>query len=109
MDLQLCVVAETDPNAHQVRLTVTGQLSESNHQLLLKAIRQARTLTVDAQALVNPTGAEQVQATAVDFLIWELEHHTGGSTRPVGIILPDSMTGPSRTGPATEAHTIWSG
>ena len=78
MELQLCVITDIDPDTERVHLTVTGTLTQANHQLLCQVVQQSRTLTANTEVLVDLTTAGRTDNTAVDFLIWELDHHEAG-------------------------------
>lgn len=62
-----------------MHLTVTGALTQGNHQLLCRVVQQSRTLTANTEVLVDLTTAGRTHNTAVDFLIWELDHHEAGA------------------------------
>lgn len=110
MQLQLCVITDVDPEIERVHLKVTGVLTEANHQLLYQVIRRSRSLPHNTGVLVDLTTAERIDHTAVNFLIWELDHpETGGPLRPVGFVLPDHAVTHPGIGPAPEPPMVWIG
>ncbi|MEX5258533.1 hypothetical protein [Kocuria arenosa] len=78
MDLQLSVITDIDPDTHRVRLAVTGALTEANHQLLLRVIQQAQISSSAAAVRVDLTGLQQLEAAAVELMVWELDRASTG-------------------------------
>ncbi len=110
MDLQLSVLADIDPDTHQVHLTVTGTLTEDNHQLLLRVLQQAQALTAGLEVLVDLTGTTSWEASAVDLLLWEIDHHDpDGPLSPVGFAVPAPPACSSGAGAAPGPRTVWIG
>jgi hypothetical protein len=88
MDLQLSVLTGIDPDTHQVHLAVAGTLTEDNHQLRLRMLEQAQARTAGLEVLVDLTGTTSWEASAVDLLLWELDHHDpDGPLSPVGFVV----------------------
>lgn len=88
MDLQLSVLTGIDPDNRQGHLTVTGTLTEDDHQLLLRVLQQAQALTAGLEVLVDLTETTSWEASAVDLLLWEADHHDpDGSLSPVGFVV----------------------
>ncbi|GAA1758875.1 hypothetical protein [Kocuria aegyptia] len=109
MDLQLSVLTDIDPDTHQVHLTVTGALTEDNHQLLLRVLQQAQALTAGLEVLVDLTGTAS-RASAVDLLLREIDHHDpDGPLFPVGFVVPAPPACSSHAGAAPEPRTVWTG
>lgn len=89
MDLQLCVLVQIDLDGRHVRLVVTGRLTETNQRGLHPVIGRARSLTSATEVLVDLTGAEHVEAAAVDLLSWEIDHGDfSAAGGPVAFVLP---------------------
>lgn len=108
MDLQLSVLTDIDPDTHLVHLAVAGTLTEANHQLLLQVLQQARALPAGLEVLVDLTGTTSWEASAVDMMLWEIDHHDRGeSLRPVGFVVP---TPPAcSSGAVPGSRTVWTG
>jgi hypothetical protein len=110
MDLQLCVLTDIDLDTEQVRLTVTGALTEANHQLLCQVVHRAQVLTASTEVVVDLTGTASWEASAVDLLLWEIDHHDpDGSLRPVGCVLPAPPASFAEVGAAPGPRTVWIG
>jgi ABC-type transporter Mla MlaB component len=108
MELQLCVAVETNPEGTQVRLVVTGHLTESNHRALFLLAKRARGLSSHAEVVVDLTGAASVEASAVDLLMWELDHHhASAAEHPVGIVVPEPLPPSSGSGTVPGRQTLW--
>ncbi|MEX5305590.1 hypothetical protein RF644_07480 [Kocuria sp. CPCC 205258] len=99
MNSQLSVITDIDPDTHRIHLAVTGTLTESNHQLLLRVLRQSQALTAGLEVLVELTGTTSWEASAVDFLLWEVDHHDPHkSLPPVRFVVPAPPASSSATG-----------
>ncbi|MGX5358114.1 hypothetical protein [Kocuria sp. KH4] len=109
MELQLCVAAEIDPDGHRLRLAVSGALTTTNQQLLASVITGCRVLSVGA-VVVDLRAAQCPEDTAVDLLLWELEHDPPAPpARPVGLLLPGPGARSSGCGAAPTCRTVWVG
>ena len=84
MDRKLSVLVQIDLDGRGLCLVVTGCLTERNHHVLHPVIRRARTLLPPMTVTVDLTGAEHVEATAVDLLRWATDHDK--SLSPVKIL-----------------------
>ncbi|MGX5358237.1 hypothetical protein [Kocuria sp. KH4] len=112
MDLQLSVLTGIDPVTHGVHLVVTGTLTEDNHQLVLRVLQQAQARTAGLKVLVDLTGTTSWEASAVDLLLWEIDHHDpDGSLSPVGLVVPAPPTSSSSSGAdaVPAPRTLWAG
>ena len=108
MELQLCVTVETDPEGTQVRLVVTGQLIKSDHRALFLLAKRVRALSARTEVVVDLTAAKFVESSAVDFLIWGIDHHEASATdRPVGIELSTPPASASGAGALPGRRTLW--
>lgn len=74
MDHKLSVLVQIDLHGAYVRLIVTGCVTEANQHALHPLVARARTLIPTVAVTVDLTGAEHVEAGAVDLLRWALEH-----------------------------------
>jgi hypothetical protein len=74
MDHKLSVLVQIDLHGAYVRLVVTGCVTEANQHVLHPLVARARTLIPPVTVAVDLTGAEHVEAGAVDLLSWALEH-----------------------------------
>lgn len=110
MELQLCVVAETDLDGRRMHLVVSGILTTANQQLLASVITGCRALSTGASLLVDLRAAQHPEAAAMDLLAWELEHDPPASPPcPVSLILPGPMAQPPGCGAAATIPIIWVG
>ncbi|MGQ1797368.1 hypothetical protein ACT4S5_09555 [Kocuria oceani] len=110
MDLQLSVLTGIDPDTRQVKLTVTGTLTEDNHRLLLRVLEQARARTAGLEELVDLTGTTSWEASAVDLLLWEIDHHDpDGALFSVGFVVPAPPANSSGAGALQGSWTVWTG
>ncbi len=112
MDLQLSVLTGIDPDTHQVHLTVTGTLTEDNHQLLLRVLQQAQALTVGLEVLVDLTGTTSWEASAVDLLLWEIDEHDPDAPLSPGgfvVVAPPASSSGSGTDAVPGPRTLWAG
>ncbi len=108
MELQLCVTVEADPEGTQVRLVVTGQLIKSDHRALFLLAKRVRALSTRTEVVVDLTAAKFVESSAVDFLIWEIDHYEASATaRPVGIELSAPPASASGAGAVPGRRTLW--
>ncbi len=101
MDHKLSVLVQVDLDGHDVRLFVTGCLTEVNQHALYPLIRRARTLIPPVTVSVDLTAAEHVEAIAVDPLRWAVDHDAGmEGASPVELLtptgLPDHPPAPAR-------------
>jgi hypothetical protein len=99
VELQLTVVAEITPDQKQVHLMLTGRLTATNQQMLYPLIHRARNLTPTTEVIIDLTAVEDPEATTVDLLRWEIEHHeTNAPCSPTRLVLPEPPTdGPPGT------------
>lgn len=74
MDHKLSVLVQIDLHGAYVRLVVTGCVTETNQHVLHPLVARARTLIPPVAVAVDLTGADHVEADAVDLLRWALEH-----------------------------------
>ncbi|MEX5258493.1 hypothetical protein [Kocuria arenosa] len=89
MDHKLSVLVQVDLQGAYVRLVVTGCVTEANQHVLHPVVARARTLIPPVAVSVDLTGAEHVEAIAVDLLRWALEHDdTAPGTGPVSVLAP---------------------
>lgn len=110
MDLQLSVITDTDPDTQRVRLAVTGTLTEDNHQLLLRVLQQTQARTAGLEVLVDLTGTTAWEASAVDLLLWEIDHHDPDQPlSPVGFVVPAPPECSSDAGVALRPRIVWTG
>jgi hypothetical protein len=110
MDLQLSVITDIDSVTHRVHLAVTGALTEDNHQLLLRVLQQTQALTAGLEVLVDLTGATSWEASAVDLLLWEIDHHDPDEPlSPVGFVVPAPPACSSGAGALPGSRTVWTG
>ncbi|MGC5668507.1 UNVERIFIED_CONTAM: hypothetical protein RF653_17420 [Kocuria sp. CPCC 205316] len=110
MNLQLSVITDIDPATHQVYLTVTGTLTEANHQLLLRVLQQTQALTAGLEVLVDLTGTASWEASAMDLLLWEIDHpDPDESLPPVGFMVPTPPACSPGTGATPGPRTVWTG
>jgi hypothetical protein len=81
--LELSVFVDIDGHGHNVRLVLTGHLSETNQQGLYLLIRNGRRLTPGTRVIVDLTGLHAADPHAVDLLRWEADHDPtcGGPVR----------------------------
>lgn len=108
MDLQLSVITDIDPDTQRVRLAVTGTLTEANHQLLLRVLQQAQALTAGFEVLVDLTGTTSWEASGMDLLLWEIDHHDpDGALSPVGFVVPAPLARSSGSGADQGLRTVW--
>ena len=108
MDLQLSVLTDIDSDTQRVRLSVTGTLTEDNHQLLLRVLQQTQALTAGLEVLVDLTGTTSWEASALDLLLWEIDHHDPDEPLlPVWCVVPAPPACSSGTGTAPAPWTVW--
>ncbi|MEX5270412.1 hypothetical protein [Kocuria sabuli] len=94
MDHHAAVLVQVDPLSASVRLVVSGCLTEDNQQAVRPFIVRARTLIPPATVTVDLTGADHVEATAVDLLRWTLDEDAMlEGSGPVELLLPDPLPG----------------
>jgi hypothetical protein len=87
MDHKLSVLVQIDLHGAYVRLVVTGCVTEANQHVLHPLVARARTLIPPVAVAVDLTGAEHVEAHAVDLLRWALEHtDTAAGAGPVEVL-----------------------
>ncbi len=90
MKLELSVRFDVTPDEQQVRLVVTGRLTESNQQLLYPSIHRAYTLATATEVVIDLSAVEHLETAALDLLRWEVEHYQPiHLTQPVRFALPD--------------------
>ncbi|WP_460667229.1 hypothetical protein [Kocuria himachalensis] len=110
MNLQLSVITDIDPDSQQIHLTVTGTLTEANHQLLLRVLQQTQALPAGLEVLVDLTGTTSWEASAMDLLLWEIDHSDpDGPLPPVGFVVPAPPVSSPRTGATPGPRTVWTG
>ncbi|MEX5258149.1 hypothetical protein [Kocuria arenosa] len=96
MDLQLSVL--------------TGTLTETNHQLLLRVLQQAQAHTAGLEVLVDLTGTTSWEASVVDLLLWEIDHSDpDGPLPPVGFVVPAPPACSSRANAVPGPRSVWTG
>jgi hypothetical protein len=89
MDHKLGVLVQVDAHGAQVRLLVTGCVTEANQHGLHPVVAAARELIPLVAVIVDLTVAEHVEAAAVDLLRWAIEAGEAGSgTGPVEVLPP---------------------
>lgn len=89
----ISVVAEIDICGKHVRLIVTGRLTEETQQALHPLIRRARALSPVTRVVVDLTGAEHIEASAVQSLTENsCQYHTGHPSQQVRLTLPEAFT-----------------
>lgn len=89
MDHKLGVLVQVDAHGTQVRLLVTGWVTEANQHGLHPVVAAARRLMPRVAVTVDLTVAEHVEAAAVDLLRWAIEAGEAGSdTGPVQVLPP---------------------
>lgn len=94
MDHHAAVLVQVDHLSASVRLVVSGCLTERNQQAVRPLVVRARTLIPPATVTVDLTGAEHVEAAAVDVLRWTLDEDAMlGENGPVELLLPDPLPG----------------
>lgn len=87
MDHKFSVLVQFDLHGAYVRLVVTGCMTEANQHALHPLVARARTLIPSVAVTVDLTGAEHVEAGAVDLLRWALEHDgTAEGVGPVKVL-----------------------
>lgn len=97
MELELSVRFDVTLDEQQVRLVVTGRLTESNQQMLYPSIHRAYTLATATEVVIDLSAAEHLETAALDLLCWEVEHYQPiHLTHPVRFVLPEP---PPASGP----------
>ena len=87
MDHKLSVLVQIDLHGAYLRLVVTGCVTEANQHVLHPLVARARTLIPPVTVTVDLTGAEHVEAGAVDLLSWALAHDgTADGVGPVEVL-----------------------
>ena len=87
MDHKFSVLVQVYLHGAYVRLVVTGSVTEANQHALHPLVARARTLIPPVAVTVDLTGAEHVEAGAVDLLRWALEHDgTAEGVGPVEVL-----------------------
>lgn len=98
MDHKLSVLVQIDLHGAHVRLVVTGCVTEANQHVLHPLVARARTLNSPVAVAVDLTGAEHVEAGAVDLLRWALEHdNTAAGDSPVEVLTAVELPTPQPT------------
>ena len=90
MDHKLSVTVQVDLDGKNVRVLVTGCLTELSQRALHPLILRARTLTPDIRVTVDLSGAQHVEALGVD-LLRQAVGHDGPRQGPVRLVLPDPL------------------
>lgn len=94
MDHHAAVLVQVDHLSASVRLVVSGCLTERNQQAVRPLVLRARTLIPPPTVTVDLTGADHVEAAAVDLLRWTLDEDAMlGEDGPVQLLLPDPLPG----------------
>ena len=89
MDHKLSVLVQVDLHGAYVRLVVTGCVTEANQHVLHPVVARARTLIPPVAVSVDLTGADHVEAGAVELLRWAVEHDaTARGTGPGEVLVP---------------------
>lgn len=117
MEPKIAVVVQVDLDGRQVRVVVTGVVTEINQRGLCPVIGRARRLVPGIRVVADLSGADSVEPTAVDLLRWSAEHEdpvvgappvefrlTGPGAAPVtsaADILQDEAPSPVRIAPRT--------
>jgi len=68
MDLELTVTARTDAGRSEMRLAVSGCLTEGNWPELFAVIRKACTLEPSGRVIVSLSGARHIGPSALNLL-----------------------------------------
>ncbi|MGX5358225.1 hypothetical protein [Kocuria sp. KH4] len=102
MEPKIAVVVQVDLDGRQVRIVVTGAVTEINQRGLRPLIGRARRLVPGIRVVVDLSAAESVEPAAMDLLRWSAEHENSGVGSPkVEFLLTDPGTAPADSNPET--------
>lgn len=94
MDHHAAVLVQVDHLSASVRLVVSGCLTERNQQAVRPLVVRARTLIPPATVTVDLTGADHVEAAAVDLLRWTFDEDAMLERNGlVELLVPDPLPG----------------
>ncbi|OLT04391.1 hypothetical protein BJF77_17240 [Kocuria sp. CNJ-770] len=89
-------MVQVDLDGRQVRIEVTGAVTENNQRGLCPVIGRARRLVPGIQVVVDLRGAESVEAAAMDLLRWSAEHENpAAGARKVKFLLASPGAAPA--------------
>lgn len=97
----LSVVVQIDLHGADVRLVVTGTVTDATQRVLHPLMDRARSILPGAMVWVDLTGADRVETTAVELLQSALQHdHPDSGAGSVKILTPaDCLGAPPVPGP----------
>lgn len=102
MEPKIAVVVQVDLDGRQVRIVVTGAVTEINQRGLCPLIGRARRLVPGIRVVVDLRPAESVEPAAVDLLRWSAEHENAAAgAQKVEFLLADHGAAPATTIPGT--------